>query len=255
MIKFVSWNVNGLRAIMSKGFGEVFTRLDADYFCLQETKLSPGVETPEFAGYRSYWNLAEKKGYSGTAIYTRHEPLSVTNGIECPDLDKEGRVITLEMPRFYLVTVYTPNSQSTLARLPFRVKWDEAFRSYVRKLDELKPVIICGDLNVVRSEIDAANFSDCIGGACFTDAEREGLEKLLGAGFIDAYRTLHPDTAEIYTWWSYRMRARQRNLGWLIDRFIVSRRLQPEIAESEILPEITGSDHCPVTLMLSGEGG
>lgn len=250
-MKFVSWNVNGLRAIMTKGFVEVFEALDADFFCLQETKLSPGVPTPEFDGYRSYWNLADKKGYSGTAIYSRHEPLSVTNGIGHPELDNEGRAITLEMPDFYLVTVYTPNSQSTLARLPFRVRWDEAFRDYVRNLDAKKPVIICGDLNVVRSEIDAANFEESLGGACFTDDEREGLEKLLGAGFIDAYRTMHPDKTDVYTWWSYRMRARQRNLGWLIDRFIVSRRLQPQIADAEILPEIMGSDHCPITLILS----
>lgn len=254
-MKFVSWNVNGLRAIMAKGFGEIFAAINADFFCLQETKMSPGVEMPEFPGYRSYWNLAEKKGYSGTAIYTRHEPLTVTNGIGSPELDNQGRVITAEMPHYYLVTVYTPNSQATLARLPFRIRWDEAFLSYVRKLDERKPVIICGDLNVVRGEIDAANFNESLGGACFTDAEREGLEKLLEAGFIDVFRTLYPETSGIYTWWSYRQRARQRNLGWLIDRFIVSRRLLPQIVDSEILPQITGSDHCPITLTLSGECG
>ena len=252
-MKFVSWNVNGLRAIMAKGFSEIFAGLDADFFCLQETKLSPGVATPEFAGYRSFWNLAEKKGYSGTAIYTRHEPLSVTNGIGCTGMDNEGRVITLEMPAFYLVTVYTPNSQSTLARLPFRLQWDEAFREYVVGLDGCKPVIICGDLNVVRNEIDAANFNESLGGACFTDCEREGLEKLLGNRFIDAFRTLHPDRTDIYTWWSYRMRARQRNLGWLIDRFLVSRRIGSRITAAEILPDITGSDHCPITLTLSSE--
>lgn len=249
-MKFVSWNVNGLRSVMTKGFAEAFKDLDADFFCLQETKMSPGIGKPEFEGYRSFWNLAEKKGYSGTAIYTRIEPQAAENGIGREDLDGEGRTVTLEMPDFYLVDVYTPNSQGTLARLPFRREWDRAFREYVVGLDQRKPVVICGDFNVVREEIDAANFKENLGGACFTDEEREGLEKLLAAGFIDAYRALHPDTRDVYTWWSYMMRSRQRNLGWLIDRFLISARLKDNLTAAEILPEITGSDHCPITITL-----
>lgn len=250
MTKFISWNVNGLRAIVGKGFENVFRELDADFFCLQETKLNPDVPALQIDGWHSYWNLADKKGYSGTAIYSKSKPLSVSYGIGVEELDHEGRVITLETDRFYLICVYTPNSQSELGRLPFRMRWDEEFRKYVGGLDAVKPVIICGDFNVVHCEIDAKNFQDFAGGPCFTDEERSAFGRLLDSGFIDTFRYLHPGQEKAYTWWSYRMRARQRNLGWRIDGFLISERLLPNLEDAGILRDITGSDHCPVTLTL-----
>lgn len=249
-MKFVSWNVNGLRAVCGKGFDEIFAGLDADFFCLQETKLSPGISVPEFEGYQSFWSLADKKGYSGTAIYSRHKPLAVTYGIGIDEHDHEGRVITLEMGDFYLVTVYTPNSQDGLSRLDYRMTWEEAFRDYLCRLDSRKPVIVCGDMNVAHKEIDLKNPKTNRRNAGFTDEERGEFTKLLEAGFVDTFRLKHPDLTDAYSWWSYRMRAREKNVGWRIDYFVVSERLAQRVTEANIRADIFGSDHCPVELVL-----
>ena len=245
-MKFISWNVNGLRAVAGKGFTDIFKELDADFFCLQETKMQAGQLDLEFEGYRSYWNYAEKKGYSGTAIYSRHEPLSVSYGIGIEEHDREGRVITLEMPDFYLVTCYTPNSQDGLKRLDYRMTWEDAFRAYLLALDEKKPVIVCGDLNVAHQEIDLKNPKSNRKNAGFTDEEREKMTMLLTSGFTDTWRFFNPDVADVYSWWSYRFRAREKNAGWRIDYFLVSDRLQEKLADAKIHTGIFGSDHCPV---------
>ena len=245
-MKFISWNVNGLRAVVGKGFSDIFKELDADFFCLQETKMQAGQLDLEFDGYRSYWNYAEKKGYSGTAIYSRHEPLSVSYGIGIEEHDHEGRVITLEMPDFYLVTCYTPNSQDGLRRLDYRMTWEDAFRAYLLELDKKKPVIVCGDLNVAHQEIDLKNPKTNRKNAGFTDEEREKMTTLLGAGFTDTWRFFNPDATDIYSWWSYRFKAREKNAGWRIDYFLVSNRLQEQLTDAKIHTEIYGSDHCPV---------
>ena len=245
-MKFISWNVNGLRAVAGKGFADIFKALDADFFCLQETKMQEGQLDLEFEGYRSYWNYADKKGYSGTAIYSRHEPLSVTRGIGIDEHDHEGRVITLEMPDFYLVTCYTPNSQDGLRRLDYRMTWEDAFRDYLLALDKKKPVIVCGDLNVAHQEIDLKNPKTNRKNAGFTDEEREKMTILLDAGFTDTWRFFNPDVADVYSWWSYRFKAREKNAGWRIDYFIVSNRLQDKLTDAKIHTDIYGSDHCPV---------
>ena len=245
-MKFISWNVNGLRAVVGKGFSDIFKELDADFFCLQETKMQAGQLDLEFEGYRSYWNYAEKKGYSGTAIYSRHEPLSVTYGIGIEEHDHEGRVITLEMPGFFLVTCYTPNSQDGLKRLDYRMTWEEAFRTYLLELDKKKPVIVCGDLNVAHQEIDLKNPKSNRKNAGFTDEEREKMTVLLGSGFTDTWRFFNPDVTDVYSWWSYRFKAREKNAGWRIDYFLVSNRLQGQLTDAKIHTGIYGSDHCPV---------
>jgi len=245
-MKFISWNVNGLRAVVGKGFDQIFKDLDADFFCLQETKMQAGQLDLEFDGYRSYWNYAEKKGYSGTAIYSRHKPLSVTYGMGIDEHDREGRVITLEMADFYLVTCYTPNSQDGLRRLEYRMTWEDAFKDYLLGLDKKKPVIVCGDLNVAHQEIDLKNPKTNRKNAGFTDEEREKMTVLLNAGFTDTWRFFNPDVADVYSWWSYRFRAREKNAGWRIDYFLVSNRLQERLADAKIHTEIYGSDHCPV---------
>ncbi len=252
MLKFISWNVNGLRAVAGKGFAEIFRDLDADFFCLQETKLQEGQLDIAFDGYTSYWNYAEKKGYSGTAIFTRHTPLSVSYGIGIADHDLEGRVITLEMQDFYLVTVYTPNSQDGLKRLDYRMNWEEDFRNYLLRLDQTKPVILCGDLNVAHQEIDLRNPKTNRKNPGFTDQEREKFTALLNSGFIDTFRHLHPDTTDAYSWWSYRFQARAKNAGWRIDYFVTSQRLAQSINDASILSDIMGSDHCPVQLIIEG---
>ncbi|WP_455107957.1 exodeoxyribonuclease III [Porphyromonas sp.] len=249
-MKFISWNVNGLRAVFTKGFPDIIRELDADFVCLQETKMQAGQLDADLPSYRSYWNYAVKKGYSGTAIYTRHEPLSVHYGIDIEEHDQEGRVITLEYPDFYLVTVYTPNSQDDLRRLDYRMTWEDAFRAYLQGLDAKKPVIICGDLNVAHKEIDLKNPKSNRRNAGFTDEERGKLQELLDAGFIDTFRHFHPDQADIYSWWSYRFKARERNSGWRIDYFVASERLAPRLQGASIHTEIYGSDHCPVELLL-----
>lgn len=248
-MKFISWNVNGLRACVQKGFEDSFRTLDADFFCLQETKMQAGQLDLQFEGYNSYWNYAEKKGYSGTAIYTRHTPISVSYGIGIDEHDHEGRVITLEMEDFYLVTCYTPNSQDGLRRLDYRMQWETDFLNYIKQLDAKKPVILCGDLNVAHEEIDLKNPKTNRKNAGFTDEERQKMTKFLANGFIDTFRTLHPD-APTYSWWSYRFRAREKNAGWRIDYFIVSERLRANIASAAIHTEIYGSDHCPVELVI-----
>ena len=248
-MKFISWNVNGLRAVCGKGFADIFEELDADFVCLQETKLQAGQIDLEFLGYRSYWNYADKKGYSGTAIYTKHEPLSVTYGIGIEEHDHEGRVITLEMPDFYLVTVYTPNSQDGLKRLDYRMQWEDAFRAYVSGLAAKKGVVICGDMNVAHEEIDLKNPATNHFNAGFSDEERGKFTELLAAGFCDTWRYQHPGEAK-YSWWSYRMAARERNVGWRIDYFLVSESLKDRITGTEIHNEIFGSDHCPVELCM-----
>lgn len=248
-MKFISWNVNGLRACEGKGFSEAFRRLDADFFCLQETKMQAGQLDLQFDGYRSYWNYAEKKGYSGTAIFTRHEPISVTYGLGIDEHDHEGRVITLEMDDFFLVTVYTPNSQDELRRLDYRMTWEDDFRRYVTALDARKPVIICGDLNVAHEEIDLKNPKTNRRNAGFTDEERAKFTALLGSGFTDTFRWLYPEQVT-YSWWSYRFRAREKNAGWRIDYFVASDRLRDRIADATIHTDIMGSDHCPVGLEL-----
>ena len=249
MIRLVSWNVNGLRACVGKGFEEIFKQLDADFFCLQETKMQAGQLDLQFDGYQSYWNYAEKKGYSGTAIFTRHEPLSVSYGLGIDEHDHEGRVITLEMPDFYLVTVYVPNSQDGLRRLDYRMQWENDFLAYVKRLDESKPVVICGDMNVAHEEIDLKNPKTNRHNAGFTDEERGKFSALLASGFTDTFRKLYPETIT-YSWWSYRFHAREKNAGWRIDYFVVSDRLAERLADAKIHTEIFGSDHCPVELDL-----
>ena len=249
-MKLISWNVNGLRAVVGKGFAEIFASLDADFFCLQETKMQAGQLDLEFEGYQSYWNFAEKKGYSGTAIYTKHTPLSVAYGIGVDEHDHEGRVITLEMPDFYLVTCYTPNSQDGLRRLDYRMTWEDDFRAYLLALDAKKPVIVCGDLNVAHREIDLKNPKTNRKNAGFTDEEREKMTTLLEAGFTDSFRHFFPDLTDAYSWWSYRFRAREKNAGWRIDYFLVSNRLADKMQSASIHNEIYGSDHCPVELVL-----
>ena len=249
-MKFISWNVNGLRAVFGKGFPDIIKELDADFVCLQETKMQAGQLDAELPTYTSYWNFAEKKGYSGTAIYTRHEPLSVAYGIDIPEHDTEGRVITLEYPDFYLVTVYVPNSQDDLRRLGYRVTWEDAFRAYLKGLDKKKPVIVCGDLNVAHKEIDLKNPKSNRKNAGFTDEERGKFQELLDAGFVDTFRHFYPDQRDIYSWWSYRFKARERNSGWRIDYFITSERLVPRLTSAKIHTEIYGSDHCPVELVI-----
>ena len=248
MLKFISWNVNGLRAAVGKGFEQTFRELDADFFCLQETKLQAGQIELAFPGYGSYWNYAEKKGYSGTAIFARHEPLSVFLGVGAEEHDREGRVITLEYGGFYLVTVYTPNAQDGLARLPYRMAWEDAFRAYLKGLDAKKPVIVCGDMNVAHNEIDLKNPKTNRGNPGFSDEEREKFSVLLDAGFTDTFRFFYPDRTDAYSWWSYRFHAREKNVGWRIDYFLASRALDPKLVSAAIHPEIFGSDHCPVEL-------
>ena len=248
-MNFVSWNVNGLRACEGKGFSDVFKQLDADFFCLQETKMQEGQLDLDFEGYRSYWNYADKKGYSGTAIFSRHEPMSVSYGIGIDEHDHEGRVITLEMPAFYLVTVYTPNSQDGLRRLDYRMQWETDFQAYLRRLDEQKPVIVCGDMNVAHQEMDLKNPKTNRRNAGFTDEERERFTQLLGSGFTDTFRYKYPEQIT-YSWWSYRFHAREKNAGWRIDYFVVSNRLRDSIADALIHTDIMGSDHCPVELRL-----
>lgn len=250
IMKFISWNVNGLRACVGKGFNEAFKELNADFFCLQETKMQEGQLDLNFDGYKSYWNYAEKKGYSGTAIFTRHEPLSVAYGIGIDEHDHEGRVITLEMPDFYLVTEYTPNSQDGLRRLEYRMKWEDDFLAYIKRLDEKKPVIVCGDLNVAHEEIDLKNPKTNRKNAGFTDEERAKMTEWLSNGFTDTFRFFYPEQKDIYSWWSYRFRAREKNAGWRIDYFIVSNRLQDRLEGAKIHTEIYGSDHCPVELTI-----
>ena len=249
-MKFISWNVNGLRACAGKGFADIFKELDADFFCLQETKMQAGQLDLEFEGYESYWNYAEKKGYSGTAIYTKHKPLSVAYGLGLEEHDKEGRVITLEYGDFYLVTVYVPNSQDELRRLDYRMEWEDAFRNYLLDLDKKKPVIVCGDLNVAHKEIDLKNPKTNRRNAGFTDEEREKFTILLDAGFTDTFRHFFPDTEGIYSWWSYRFQARAKNAGWRIDYFVSSKRLDGKLLSASIHTEIYGSDHCPVEVQI-----
>ena len=246
MIKLISWNVNGLRACCDKGFRDIFTQLDADFFCLQETKMQEGQLDLSFEGYTSYWNYAEKKGYSGTAIFTKHQPLQVTYGLGIDEHDHEGRGITLEMEKFFLVTVYTPNSQDGLKRLDYRMTWDDDFRAYLQKLDQSKPVLVCGDLNVAHKEIDLKNPKTNRMNAGFTDQEREKFQLLLDAGFIDTFRYFYPEQTNIYSWWSYRFKAREKNAGWRIDYFLASASLADKLKEAKIHTEIFGSDHCPV---------
>ena len=248
-MKFISWNVNGLRACVGKDFEQQFKDFNADFFCLQETKMQAGQLDLSFPGYESYWNYADKKGYSGTAIFTKHKPLSVTYGINIDEHDHEGRVITLEMDDFYLVTVYTPNSQDGLRRLEYRMKWEDDFQAYLHKLDEKKPVIVCGDMNVAHQEIDLKNPKTNHKNAGFTDEEREKMTQLLSNGFIDTFRTLYPEQVT-YSWWSYRFRAREKNTGWRIDYFLISERLKDRLEDAKIHTEIMGSDHCPVEIIL-----
>ena len=249
-MKFISWNVNGLRACMNKGFMDTFQALDADFFCLQETKLQEGQIQLDIPGYMQYWCYAEKKGYSGTAIFARQPAISVSYGLGTPELDTEGRLITLEYPEFYLVTCYTPNAQRGLARLDHRLRWEEAFRAYLKDLDSKKPVILCGDLNVAHKEIDLKNPGANRGNAGFSDEERQAFTELLELGFTDTFRKLYPDLTGAYSWWSYMYNARQNNAGWRIDYFVVSDRLADAIREATIHPEFFGSDHCPVGLEL-----
>jgi len=253
-MKFISWNVNGLRACLKKGFMESFLKLNADAFCLQETKMQPDQAILDLTGYKQYWNSAEKKGYSGTAIFTRIEPLDVSYGIGVDEHDHEGRVITLELPELYLVTVYTPNSQNELARLPYRMEWEDSFREYLCGLDAKKPVVVCGDLNVAHQEIDLKNPKTNHHNAGFSDEERAKFTELLQHGFIDTFRALYPDRTGIYTWWSYLRKARDTNAGWRIDYFLASERLRGAIKDATIHNEIFGSDHCPVGLELDMEG-
>ena len=248
-MKLISWNVNGLRACVGKDFEQQFKDFNADFFCLQETKMQAGQLDLSFPGYESYWNYADKKGYSGTAIFTKHKPLSVTYGINIDEHDHEGRVITLEMDDFYLVTVYTPNSQDELRRLEYRMKWEEDFQSYLHKLDETKPVIVCGDMNVAHQEIDLKNPKTNRRNAGFTDEEREKMTQLLNNGFIDTFRTLYPEQVT-YSWWSYRFRAREKNTGWRIDYFLISERLRDRLVDAKIHTETMGSDHCPIEIDL-----
>lgn len=249
-MKLFSWNVNGLRAVVKKGFADILADSDADIFCLQETKMSADLDDIVMDGYRQYFNHAVKKGYSGTAVYTRTEPLQVTRGIGREEHDNEGRVLTLEYPDFYLVNVYTPNSQTELARLDYRMSWEEAFLEYVTGLDRLKPVVICGDMNVAHEDIDLKNPENNHGNPGFTDSERSAMTRLLAAGFVDTYRHSHPEGTD-YSWWSYRYRAREKNIGWRIDYFLISHRLLPRLVDAAIHTEICGSDHCPVSIQLA----
>lgn len=248
MLKLISWNVNGLRACVGKGFAEIFKSLDADFFCLQETKMQQGQLDLEFDGYHSYWNYADKKGYSGTAIYTRHKPVAVTLGMGIDEHDHEGRIVTLEMERFYLVCVYVPNSQDELRRLDYRMRWEDDFRDYLVGLNRNKPVIVCGDLNVAHEDIDLKNPKTNRRNAGFTDEERGKMTRLLESGFTDSFRHFYPDTANVYSWWSYRFRAREKNAGWRIDYFLASNDIAPRMTDAKIHTEIFGSDHCPVEL-------
>lgn len=250
-MKFISWNVNGLRACVKKGFLDFFNEVDADFFCVQETKLQEGQINLELDGYYQYWNYAVKKGYSGTAIFTKHEPINVTYGIGIEQHDQEGRVITLEYPNFYLVTVYTPNSQNELARLGYRMQWEEDFRAYLVKLDENKPVIVCGDLNVAHQQIDLKNPKTNTKNPGFTPDERNQMTHLLNAGFIDTFRYFYPTKEDCYSWWSYRANARAKNVGWRIDYFLTSSNLSNQLKEAKIYAEILGSDHCPVGLTIN----
>ena len=250
-MKFISWNVNGLRACVKKGFIDFFNEVDADFFCVQETKLQEGQINLDLEGYYQYWNYAVKKGYSGTAIFTKHEPINVTYGIGIEEHDQEGRVITLEYPNFYLITVYTPNSQSELARLDYRMRWEEDFRAYLVKLDESKPVIVCGDLNVAHQQIDLKNPKTNTKNPGFTPDERNQMTHLLNAGFTDTFRYFYPTKEDCYSWWSYRANARAKNVGWRIDYFLTSNRLSTELKDATIYAEILGSDHCPVGLTLN----
>ena len=249
-MKLISWNVNGLRACMGKGFPEFVTEAEPDLLCLQETKLQAGQLELELSGYRQYWNYAEKKGYSGTAVFSRREPLSVTYGLGQEEHDREGRLITLEFEDFFLVTVYTPNAQEKLARIDYRLRWEEAFREQLVRLDGRKPVVICGDMNVAHQEIDLKNPGPNRGNAGFSDEERGAFGRLLEAGFTDTFRLLHPDATGAYSWWSYRFHAREKNAGWRIDYFLVSDRLAPRVRRADILAQVQGSDHCPVLLEL-----
>lgn len=249
-MKLISWNVNGLRACLKKGFMESFAKLNADVFCLQETKMQPDQAILDLPGYKQYWNSAERKGYSGTAVFSKIDPIAVTNGIGIEEHDHEGRVITLEFPKIYVVTVYTPNSKRELERLDYRMKWEDAFREYILTLDAKKPVVICGDLNVAHTEIDLKNPKTNHHNAGFTDEERQKFTELLASGFVDTFRTLYPEQKNIYTWWSYLRKARDNNAGWRIDYFVISKRLQENIAAATIHNEIFGSDHCPVGLEL-----
>ena len=250
MLKLISWNVNGIRACCDKGFREEFVRLDADFFCLQETKMQAGQLDLQFEGYQSFWNYAEKKGYSGTAIFTRHQPLSVAYGIGVEEHDHEGRVITLEMEYFYLITVYVPNSQDGLKRLDYRMTWEDAFLAYLQKLEEKKPVVVCGDLNVAHQEIDLKNPKSNRKNAGFTDEERAKFTQWLNAGFTDTFRYFYPDQKDIYSWWSYRFKAREKNAGWRIDYFVTSASLNNKLVDAKIHTDVYGSDHCPVELIL-----
>ena len=250
-MKFISWNVNGLRACVQKGFLDFFNEIDADIFSIQESKLQEGQIALDLPGYHQYWNYAQKKGYSGTAVFSKQEALSVSYGIGIPEHDTEGRVITLEYENFYLVNCYTPNSQNELARLPYRMQWETDFRSYLKTLDEKKPVIYCGDLNVAHEEIDIKNPKTNRKNAGFTDEEREKMTELLAAGFTDTFRYFYPDQADIYSWWSYRFKAREKNAGWRIDYFITSKRLEDKLTDAKIHTEIFGSDHCPIELTVA----
>lgn len=252
-MNFISWNVNGLRACVQKGFLEYFKELDADFFCLQETKMQAGQLELDLPGYEQYWNFAQKKGYSGTAIFTRHKPLAVNYGVGVEELDTEGRLITLEYENFYLVTCYTPNAQRELARIDHRLRWEEALRAYLVSLDQRKPVVYCGDLNVAHNEIDLKNPKSNRGSAGFSDEERGAFSQLLESGFTDTFRYLYPDRTDAYSWWSYMFSAREKNVGWRIDYFVVSNTIASTITEATIHPEIYGSDHCPVGLELSFE--
>ena len=249
-MKFISWNVNGLRACVQKGFLDFFHTIDADFFCIQESKLQEGQIDLDLPGYHQYWNYAEKKGYSGTAIFAKKEPISVAYGIGMEEHDKEGRVITLEYDNFYLVTCYTPNSQNELARLPYRMTWEDDFLAYLKKLDAVKPVILCGDLNVAHKEIDLKNPKTNHKNAGFSDEERAKMTALLGAGFTDTFRFFYPDAEGIYSWWSYRFKAREKNAGWRIDYFITSKRLDDKLEKAAIHTDICGSDHCPIELVI-----
>lgn len=249
-MKLISWNVNGLRACVGKGFMDFFKEVDADIFCVQETKLQAGQIDLKTEGYYQFWNYAEKKGYSGTAIFTKEQPLSQSYGINIPEHDSEGRVITLEYPKFYIVTVYTPNSQNELLRLPYRMEWEDAFLDYLKKLESKKPVIFCGDLNVAHKEIDLKNPKTNKKNAGFTDEEREKFSKLLDSGFIDTFRNFYPDLEGVYSWWSYRFSARAKNAGWRIDYFCVSKSLKPNLKDAKIHTQVMGSDHCPVELTI-----
>lgn len=249
-MKFISWNVNGLRACVGKGFAEAFASLDADFFCLQETKMQHGQLDLQFDGYESYWNYADKKGYSGTAIYARRKPLSVSYGLGIDEHDKEGRVVTLEYDNFFIVTVYTPNSQDELRRLDYRMTWEDAFRDYLCRLDAQKPVVVCGDMNVAHKEIDLKNPKANRRNPGFTDEEREKFGTLLDAGFTDTFRHFYPDREGIYSWWSYRFQARAKNAGWRIDYFLTSKRLDDKLVSADIHTEIFGSDHCPVEVVI-----